>query len=359
MGGLAKPVVTLLMLLLVLGTFAAAADAWAAEKPTTPPTVKLVGPSPLTEHLKLAHGAFIATFNLSIENDGPLIRACDVSGCTRYKFDVLTDRIYSKASDVATITPNQARPLKHGFTKVPVTLVVHDSDTTSLTATLTLRSPPGVVPSTEIITLTRSPKSLNFAAIFIASLALGVSVLYVAWFFREKPDMKADSEVIYTDATFSFSQSWATGIAGLLTIVATVFSTTGVLTVLVPGIDTGFFLAVAIVYGVVLTLAPLVYSTLEKAKDGHMYGSHHGFVIAAAITAVAVGGQFSTVGAVIWLSDLNLFLRVAFLVLLGGVAAVVIAYTEATRRQLWLLPKPPTDPTTKAPLPATTMAALP
>jgi hypothetical protein len=138
-----------------------------------------------------------------------------------------------------------------------------------------------------------------------------------------------------------------------------VFTTTGVLTSLVPGIDTGFFLAVTIVYGVVLSLAPLVYSALQKLENGQMYGSHVGYAIAAAITAVAVGGQLSTVGAVIWLSGLNAGLRWGLLAFLIVVALLVVWYTEQTRRQLWELPKPKEDPTTKMMPSVTPMAALP
>ncbi len=127
----------------------------------------------------------------------------------------------------------------------------------------------------------------------------------------------------------------------MLTVVATVFSTTGVLSDLIPGIDTGFFLAVTITYGVVLALAPLAYSIFQIVEHNHVYGSRLGFQTAAAITGIAVGGQLSTAGAIIILSDnLGFPLRIGLLAFLGVVAVAVIAYTEATRRQLWRLQAP-------------------
>jgi hypothetical protein len=41
------------------------------------------------------------------------------------------------------------------------------------------------------------------------------------------------------------------------------------LTKLVPGIDTGFFLALTIAYALVLSLAPLIYTAKETVDDGH------------------------------------------------------------------------------------------
>jgi hypothetical protein len=348
------------MVLLALGIFAAATASWAAAgAQAAPQTVKLVGPDPLTVHLRDTNSAFTATFNLRIENDGPRIAAAEPGGRGAYKISVVSDRNYANAADAPVIKINQAAPLQATtITYVPVTLTVHDSDTTSLTVILTVRSPSGVAPSTENITLTRSPLAASFWGIFGSSLVLPALVLIVYFSSRGKPASPLRT-TIYTNSTFSFSQSWATSIAAILTIVATVFTTTGVLTSLVPGIDTGFFLAVTIVYGVVLSLAPLVYSALQKEEEGQVFGSHRGYVIAAAITAMAVGGQLSTVGAVIWLSGLSVSLRWVFLAFLSVVALLVVWYTEMTRRQLWKLPKPDKGSTAGKLPPAPPMAALP
>jgi hypothetical protein len=362
MGRILQRIVAVVMLLLAAGMFTAATtDSWARASGTTPPTVELVGPGTLTEHLtavKNERGKFAAVFNLSVENDGQqTIAAPKAHGGGGYQLSVVSDRSYSGTAPTITASSPFKELAPAAVTSVKVTLTVYDKDTTSLTAVLRVMSPSGVAPSTETITLTRSLKSSNFIGILIGSLILGASVVITSIVWQKKPE-PTDPKIIYTDATFSFSQSWATSIAAVLTVLATVFSTTGVLTNLVPGIDTGFFLAVTIVYGVVLTLAPLVYSTLQKPDGSHVYGSHLGFVIAAAITAVAVGGQLSTVGAIVWLSDPNPWVRWVFLGFLVVVALVVTAYTEATRRQLWQLPKPTADSTAPAPL-VTAMAALP
>jgi len=170
----------------------------------------------------------------------------------------------------------------------------------------------------------------------------GLAIFLIALYRKPKSAIQTPSGIIYTEATFSFSQSWATSITAILTVVATVFTTTGVLSKLVPGIDTTFFLAITIVYGVVLALAPLVYSALQKLKGNRVYGSRRGFILAAAITGVAAVGQLSTVGAIIALSDLN-WVKWVLYVILGAVAVLVGWYTEATKERLWQLPQPPAD----------------
>lgn len=153
-----------------------------------------------------------------------------------------------------------------------------------------------------------------------------------------------NANIVWTPSAFTFSGSWVTSISAVLTAVATVFTTTGVLASLVPGIDTSFFLGVAVVYAVVLSLAPLVYSALMRvpsgSTDGIAYGTRTAFRAAAAITTVAIGGQLSTVGAVCWLSKLSGPVRCCFLALLGIVAVVIVWYIMVSGCQLTKLAKP-------------------
>jgi hypothetical protein len=355
MGWDSKRFLALIGLIFIFAVSAAGTKSWAATTPT-PPVVKLVGPSPLTEHLNSVRGGFTVSFNLNVENDGGRIAPPGTGkNAGGYKVGVVSDRNYLKAGQAPTITADGSVAIAATtVTKIPVTLTVRDKETTSLTVTLTVLSPAGVAPSTQDITLTRSPRSLNFVGILLGSLGTGSAVALLMWIRRDKRAFGRN--LIFTDSTFSFSQSWATSVSGILTIVATVFTSTGVLGDLVPGIDTGFFLTVTIVYGVVLALAPLMYLTLQQ-PDGnhHIYGTRQGYAVAAVITLVAVGGQLSTLGAIIWLSDLNRPLRAVLLVFLGAVAAAVVWYTEATRRQLWqLVPSP-----APAPGSAPATAALP
>ena len=359
-------------LVLAVGMLITAPVSWAEETAASPPTVKLIGPNPLTEDLsavKHKSNTFSAKFSVSIENDGthPIAAPKPNKGWSSggYRITLVSDRRYSSSAERPTITPGSKRVslAPTSVTAVPVFLTVHDSGTTSLTAVLEVTSPSGVLPSTQSITLTRSLKASNFYGILGGSLGVGLAVLLTSWFRRRPADDEGDgtaattgSQIIYTDATFSFSQSWATSIAAVLTVVATVFSTTGVLSSLVPGIDTEFFLAVTIVYGVVLTLAPLVYSALQIPEGTHVYGRRGGFIAAAVITGVAVGGQLSTVGAIVALSNLSCGVKWLLWVLLTAAAALVVWYTEATRGQLWQLPPPPADSTKST---APTVAALP
>jgi len=265
----------------------------------------------------------------------------------RVRYNPRFDRNYSRPGAYPGITPGDTLVSLEpdAVTAVPVTLTVYDSDTTSLTVVLRIKSLSNITPSTPTIALTRSPRSSNFLGILGGSLAVAIMVPLIAWWRKSQPRGVENTRKIYTDTTFSFSQSWATGIAAILTVVATIFTATGVLSNLVPGIDTEFFLAVTIVFGVVLTIAPLVYSALQIPDGAHVYGSRNGFVIAAAITGAAVGGQLSTVGAIISVSDLPGKAKIPLWALLGAVAIVVVWYTEMSRRQLWQLKPPAASPT--------------
>jgi hypothetical protein len=356
-------------LLLVFGAYFAS-DSKAADTPATAPApaVKIDGASPLTEQLTaMKGGAFTAQLNLDIENDSAASIPYHLGPNGGYEIELAYSRVYSGQVKAPTISPGNAAQsgapalAPRAVTPVPATLTVYDSDTTSLTVVVLVTSPPGTDPVTlpgvasvtQQLTLTRTSRSSNLWAILAASLVMGAFVLVLS---RHKlPEREEPDSVIYADAAFSFSQSWLTIITAALTAVGAVFSTSGVLTGLLPGINTSFFTECTIVYGVVLLLGPIAYCSLQTVgTDNHIYGTHRGYVLAAAITAVAAGGQLATVGAVVALSDLGGGLRAVFFLLLIIAAGVVIAYVEATRRQLWRLRKQ--DPAKTAP--ALAIAAL-
>lgn len=322
------------------------ASAYAADAP--PPTVKLSGPSPYTVHLNsVKEDGFSVDFHLSVENDGPELAAAD------YTFALLPDRTYTSGqTPTLTVTPTVLKARTD--TQVPMTLAVHETVTTTLTVVMTV-SVNNILPSSQTLTLTRSPRSTNFISIAVTSGLVGLLVfclLYVVVGHRSSGD---NANIVWTPSAFTFSGSWVTSISAVLTAVATVFTTTGVLTSLVPGIDTSFFLGVAVVYAVVLSLAPLVYSALMSvpsgSTDGVAYGTRTAFRAAAAITAVAISGQLSTVGAVCWLSDLSGPVRCCFLGLLGVVAVVIVWYIMVSGDQLTELAKPPPPPPPGPPQP--------
>jgi hypothetical protein len=320
--------------LLILGALAALTNSSAAGASSTAPSVTLIGPATLTEDLHAVGKSFVADFTLSIQNDGS-----EAIQPGAYKFVVVSDRNYTNPSQLPTIKAASETMVKAtDITPVSVRLTVHDLDTTSLTAVLKVTRPTGVPPSTVALTLTRSPKASNFVAILGASLGLGILVF--ATLIIKEGTWRGDGATIYSDSTFSFNESFVTSIAAVLAIIATVFSATGVLTSLVPGIDTDFFLGVTVVFGVVITLAPLVYSIFQIPANGPVYGRRIGFVIAATIVGISVGGQLATLGAIVAISNLGPNLRITFCVLLGVVALIVLAYIRATENQLWAL-RPP------------------
>lgn len=362
MSGIVRRLAIFPALLLAAGVFALATDSWADPAPTA---VTLIGPTSLTEHLRLTNDRnYTITFTLNIENTTSAAINYDPSGHNGFNLRVISDRNYLAPVTPPTITPTDSAVSLPALNVMPVqvTLTVDDQDTTLLEVVLTVAQPAGILPSTEAITLTRSPENSDFGWILGGSLIVGLAIIVTFIACPRWPEEKEPaSKFIYTDSTFSFSQSWATSIGAVLTVVATVFTTTGVLADLVPGIDTGFFLAVNITYGVILAIAPVTYSAFQKVVNNHTYGTRIGFCFAATITGIAVGGQLTTVGAVVWLSDLGHDARVGLLVFIGVIAAVIVAYTEATRRQLWQLRDPDVhkEGEAPAPMPRSTMAALP
>jgi hypothetical protein len=117
-------------------------SAWADSTPSTPPAVKLVGVSPLTEHLVQVKGGspptFQAKFMLSVENDSSKPIPYSAPGLGGYKLTVVGDRIYKKGNPkkgqfyAPKLVPSGEPPNLAGVavTPVPVTLTVHDQDTT-------------------------------------------------------------------------------------------------------------------------------------------------------------------------------------------------------------------------------------
>ena len=234
-------VFALAALLLAAIMFTNVTDSWASSASGSPPVIKLVGPESQTEHLTAGKpGIFTAIFNLMVENDGqaPIPHATARHG--GYEVGVVSDRSYPKGVHAPAVRPylpklsgrknpapgtkrphagpqpkKSAKPrvppaLAPGaVTAVPVILTVHDLVTTSVTVVVRVTSPLNVIPVSEPITLTRSPKGSNFFGILGGSLALGLGVLALAWLpFRRRDGNPGTGHpgVIYTDATFSFSQ---------------------------------------------------------------------------------------------------------------------------------------------------------
>lgn len=318
-----------------------ATDAWANVDQGNPPNVALIGPATLAEHLRTAKdGSFVGRFNLYVINGAREAIRYHVSGPKSFYLSVISDRAYTKKSPAPAVVPiKPSRMLRaSSVSRVAVLLTVYDADTTSLQVVMTVAQSVGAPPSSVTITLTRTPRSSNLIWIIFGSLIAGAIVIATfAWAERNKPKAKD----IYADSTFSFGQSWATNLGAIFTAVAAIFTTTGVLSDLVPGIDTGFFLALNIGYGIVLLLPALVYSACQTLDDdNHLYGTRRGYRLAAMITGIAIGGQLSTVGAIIALSDLADTEQRLLLAFLAIVYAVVVIYMEANRRQLWDLKKP-------------------
>jgi hypothetical protein len=322
------------------------AGAAIADSPGSPPVVKLVGPSPYTVHLKSTNDQFTASFSLSVENDGPEL--------TSSQYSLVTISDHPDQNDVVlkitTPTALQART----DTEVPVSLRIADRTTTTLTVLLTV-SANDILPSSQTLTLTRAPLSTNFLGIALASLGLGFAVLVLLTLTLRRRTGR--NNILWTPSTFSFSGSWVTSITAVVTAVVAVFTTTGVLTALVPGIDSSAFIGSTVVYAFVLSLAPMIYSALMTAdstvQNGSAFGTRTGYRLAAAITAVAFGGQLATVGAVVSLSSMPLELRTGLMALLGVAAVVMVVYVWRSGDQLSKLtdPSPPaTAPTETQPL---------
>ncbi len=186
-----KYAIRLVALLAATGVFAIASEAWASGTPAAPPVVALIGPAPLTEHLtKLAKDTYRVVFALNIENDGSASIPYSPSGPGGFNIGIISDRDYPGAALPPTIAPAAKDVSLPGMSvsRIPVTLVVHDQDTTSLQVVLTVTAPSGVAPSTEAIMLTRSPLGSNFIGILTGSLVVGLAIIAVfCWFRRQRP----------------------------------------------------------------------------------------------------------------------------------------------------------------------------
>jgi hypothetical protein len=209
---------------------------------------------------------------------------------------------------VASDQPNSL-VLHPGQSVAPVLTMTMAQDCTGSNGTVVVAGGAGVAPVALRFTLDRDvPESdywypvyegLATAALYVAAMLLVVGLL--------RKDKKGESgglgATVATGPSWSFSDSWLTNVSAVGAILGTVLAATGFLSTALPGVPTGRFVGLSLVFGGFTVMAPVIYSAAGTWKWSKQDGSPDtlvpvgriwGVILAAGATVAGVIGELGT-----------------------------------------------------------------
>jgi MFS family permease len=252
-------------------------------------------------------------------------------------------------------------------TPVDIMFCVTDSHAPTVTFSLAVVDPPNAKPATLTVSLARRVDGWAYTWTVVFAIAFAVLVILlraVDWAVRERrwaslfkeplwPPAKTQiwayaRQPVYTEQTWSFSGSWATTVTALGAVLATVLAASGFLEDVVPGVDVTRFIALNIVFGGAVIIAPVFYLATSRARlcDDNtrlsVNGTLGGLSGAVLLTVIGVYGQLGTLGLLVNVSDVGGQTHGYLYGALGATAVIVGCYAFVTMDQLSKNPKPPT-----------------
>lgn len=228
---------------------------------------------------KLAAAPHASTADLVVilQNDGPTARV----DAAQVVF----------AGDATTVAATIARPeLAAGrVTPLRVTVPVGHQASGDLQLALYLKAPADSVVSTSV-PFKRDPSQIDVVPPLVGGLILAVVVLGAALVTAATP-RRGPREPIEAASTFSFSSSWATNVVGLGALLSTVLASTDVLSVVVAGVSVTRLLAINVVFGGLVALAPLAVLAFGTRTQDGAKPTLFSFVLGCFLTTWAALGQ--------------------------------------------------------------------
>jgi hypothetical protein len=131
--------------------------------------------------------------------------------------------------------------------------------------------------------------------------------------------------------TWSFSGSWASNLTALGAILGTVLAATGFLTDVVPGISTGMFVAISLLFGFLVLVAPVIFVAMH---DRSGKPSYLGLLVAATFTLWAAIGELASVAQLTARAGLSPSLQAAPWIVVAVLMIVLGAYTRTSIAQV-------------------------
>jgi hypothetical protein len=265
-------------LLVLVASLVWPASAQSADPPTTP-VLKLQFADTSVRLNPQLHGGFRADIDILVENDG-----LAASRPTIAAYASLGGQVTPATS--ATILPSSPTDIAaFGATLLNTRVEFASANADKITIVLTVATESGVSvpPVFASLSLTHGLRTAGYewALACAAGLAILVMLLHVTLFRREKvPDpatMKVGEAKLFRriwrgtifppSSDWTFSGNWTTSVSALGAVLGTVLASTGVLTDIVPGLDTGRLLGTSILLVALLLLLPLIYTSGAKQTD--------------------------------------------------------------------------------------------
>jgi hypothetical protein len=129
---------------------------------------------------------------------------------------------------------------------------------------------------------------------------------------------------------WTLSDSWVTNIAGAGAFLGTVSNSLGALQSVVSSAAAVGVTILFIMFGGAAAVAPIVYAATAKQEAqelAELVGSVWGFLLAGAVTLVAVMGEIATVALLVWQVSDSSGERIVLVVLLTMGSVLVAAYS--------------------------------
>jgi hypothetical protein len=262
--------------------------------------------------LEAAPHASTANLVVVLQNDGPPATVGTVE--VVFAGDATPVAVAAPSLDLAA---GRVTPLR-------VTVPVGHRSSGDMQVALYLKASPDSVVSTSV-PFQRDPSQIDVLPPLVGGLILAVVVLVTALVSAAAP-RRGPSEPIEAASNFSFSSSWATNVVGLGALLSTVLASTDVLSVVVAGVSVTRLLAVNVVFGGLVALAPLAVLAFSNRSQGTMRPTLFSFSLGCLLTTWAALGQLF--GLVSLLGTARPSAGVGFSLgsLLGIAAAILVVY---------------------------------
>ena len=140
----------------------------------------------------------------------------------------------------------------------------------------------------------------------------------------------------FTAAPWSFKDSWATNVAAFGGALGGVLGSTGFFADVLPGVSAGRFTGFSLAFAGLAALAPIVYTaTSRRETDSSItVGTVAGLLTASAVVVASIAGELTTIGLLVWMSEVSSRLEVVCFA--GLVVAGITVIVYAVRSARWL-----------------------
>ncbi len=312
--------------LLVLGAGSAAAtDAPVATQPAA--KVGVVGPAQLEVELDNVSGS-------DHEEEGDIRPIISNSGDGRGKI-AFSARLDSSdadcAADSVAVTPSVLE-IEPFSTLAPVLRLTVPRSCVGEAGSLLL-AVEGAAPANARFALEKDAEDVSYWLPFL--VGLGVAAVFTigfAWWRRSRL-----GEPVAAGSSWSFQDSWLTNVAALGAILGAALAASGFLDEVLPGLETGRFLGLNLLFGGMVLVAPLIYATSSKwepvTHEGKQKlaatGRTWGVVLAAGSTLWGVIGQLVTLIVLASAAEAEQSVKYTIGGLLALAAVLVFVYAVA------------------------------